>query len=60
MTTLGLRDLPKVVNELFNTLHEDELELIKELYALCEEENSDEVDRLMDLLLYDAEDQFFN
>ncbi len=55
---LELKDLPKVANELFNALHEDELQLIRELYISCEKDNLEEVDRLMDLLLYDVEDHF--
>ncbi|MEJ5339242.1 MAG: bacteriohemerythrin [Aquificaceae bacterium] len=55
---LELKDLPKVANELFNTLHEEELEIIRELYSACEKGKRDEVDRLMDILLYDVEDHF--
>lgn len=56
---LELKELPKVANELFNALHEDELEIIRELYSACEKENEEEVDRLIELLLYDVEDHFF-
>ncbi len=55
---LELRSLPKVANELFNALHEDELQLINELYLACEKEDLAEADRLMDLLLYDVEEHF--
>ncbi len=55
---LDFKELPKVANDLFNALHEDELQLIKELHLACEEGNLEKVDRLMDLLVYDVEDHF--
>ncbi len=55
---LNFKDLPKVANELFNALHEDEVEIINELYSACEKGDLQEVDRLMEVLLYDVEEHF--
>ncbi len=55
---LGIDKLPKVANELFNALHEDEAQIIEELYQACQRENLQEIDRLMELLIYDVEDHF--
>ncbi|MFN3975806.1 MAG: bacteriohemerythrin [Aquificaceae bacterium] len=55
---IKIQDLPRVANELFNALHEDEVQIINELYAACEKGHTQEVDKLMDLLLYDIEDHF--
>lgn len=55
---IKIQELPKVANELFNALHEDEVQIINELYIACEKKHLEEVDKLMDLLLYDIEDHF--
>lgn len=52
------QDIPKVANDLFNAIHEDEVQIINELYLACERRHLEEVDRLMDLLLYGIEDHF--
>ncbi|GBC88555.1 Bacteriohemerythrin [bacterium HR13] len=51
-------DLPQVANSIMNALHEDEIEIINELYQACQEGNVEKIDELMDLLLYDIEDHF--
>lgn len=33
---IKIQELPKVANELFNALHEDEVQIINELYIACE------------------------
>ncbi len=55
---LGIDKLPKVANDIFNALHEDEIQIIEDLYVACQKEEYQEIDRLMDLLLYDIEDHF--
>jgi hemerythrin len=52
-------DLPQVANSIMNALHEDEIEIINELYEACQKGNMERIDELMDLLLYDIEDHFF-
>ncbi|SNZ13862.1 bacteriohemerythrin [Hydrogenobacter hydrogenophilus] len=51
-------DLPQVANSIMNALHEDEVEIINELYSACEEGNKERIDQLMELLVYDIEDHF--
>lgn len=51
-------DLPQVANSIMNALHEDEIEIINELYQACQKGNVEKIDELMDLLLYDIEDHF--
>ncbi|WP_340690865.1 hemerythrin family protein [Hydrogenobacter thermophilus] len=51
-------DLPQVANSIMNALHEDEIEIINELYEACQKGNMERIDELMDLLLYDIEDHF--
>ncbi len=52
------QDLPKVANDLFNAIHEDEVNIINELYLACQKRDLKETDRLMDLLLQDIEEHF--
>ncbi|WP_448584017.1 bacteriohemerythrin [Thermocrinis sp.] len=55
---LRKEDLPMVANVIMNALHEDEVELINELYQVCQEGNVDAVDQLLQLLVQDVEDHF--
>ncbi|ADO45970.1 hemerythrin-like metal-binding protein [Hydrogenobacter thermophilus TK-6] len=51
-------DLPQVANSIMNALHEDEIEIINELYEACQKGNMERIDELMELLLYDIEEHF--
>ncbi|MEZ0361815.1 MAG: hemerythrin family protein [Hydrogenobacter sp.] len=51
-------DLPQVANSIMNALHEDEVEIINELYKACEENDMVKIDQMMELLLYDIEEHF--
>jgi len=51
-------DLPQVANSIMNALHEDEIEIINELYSACQEGNKEKINQLMELLVYDIEEHF--
>ncbi len=50
--------IQKVANMFMNAVHEDEIDLINELYEKLKVGDLDEADKLMDELLVDLEDHF--
>ena len=50
--------IQKVANMFMNAVHEDEIDLINELYEKLKAGNLEEADKLMDELLADLEDHF--
>ncbi|RMH07678.1 MAG: bacteriohemerythrin [Aquificota bacterium] len=55
---VSLNQIPKVANALFNELHEEEVDIVNELYNACEKQDVAEADKLMDLLFYHLEEHF--
>ncbi len=51
-------DLQRVANMFMNAIHEDEVNLINELYTALKEKDLDKVDRLMEELSIDIEEHF--
>ena len=51
-------EIQKVANMFFNAVHEDEIELINQLYDALKANNVEKADKLMDELLVDVEDHF--
>jgi hemerythrin len=57
---MGLKntELPQVANALMNAIHEEEMEIINELYDACLREDGEKVEPLLEFLLAHAEDHF--
>jgi hemerythrin len=55
---MGLKniELPQVANALMNATHEEEMEIINELYDACLKEDGEKVEPLLEFLLAHAED----
>ncbi|EDP75133.1 hemerythrin domain-containing protein [Hydrogenivirga sp. 128-5-R1-1] len=51
-------EIQKVANMFFNAVHEDEIELINQLYDALKANDVEKADKLMDELLVDVEDHF--
>ncbi len=51
-------EIQKVANMFFNAVHEDEIELINQLYGALKANDIEKADKLMDELLVDVEDHF--
>jgi hemerythrin len=57
---MGLKniELPQVANALMNAIHEEEMDIINELYDACLREDGEKVEPLLEFLLAHAEDHF--
>ncbi|NPA41422.1 MAG: bacteriohemerythrin [Aquificae bacterium] len=51
-------EIQKVANMFMNAVHEDEIEIINQLYEALKKNDVEEADKLMDELLVDLEDHF--
>ncbi|WP_457600462.1 bacteriohemerythrin [Hydrogenivirga sp.] len=51
-------DIQKVANMFFNAVHEDEIDLVNQLYDALKANKVQEADKLMDELMVDVEDHF--
>ncbi len=51
-------DIQKVANMFFNAIHEDEIEIVNQLYEAVKLKDTENIDKLMDELLVDLEDHF--
>jgi hemerythrin len=51
-------DIQKVANMFFNAIHEDEIEIVNQLYEALRNKDTENADKLMDELLVDLEEHF--
>ncbi|RLJ71232.1 hemerythrin [Hydrogenivirga caldilitoris] len=51
-------EIQKVANMFFNAVHEDEIELINQLYDALKANDIEKADKLLDELIVDVEDHF--